>query len=229
MKPFALLAVVAVAFGLTLPLNPGAWNVYHYGYLKPFHPIALPNGGWEFAFPIGSNPPLYGCPYWTPCDNFLGYVNTAFHYPSGHKKGVPLTGTIYMTAQTAVTGNPIYYSQSSSDNDGDYPSHARPYIDTGGNGEFDRWFASNGDPAFAFQLDQGLGNVAIPIDPHNWISVYGRAGDEDSTTLAGFNKAFGNIKLIGFVMGGGYFYGHAVNVLHDSGTSRFQLLGYSVQ
>jgi len=57
--------------------------------------------------------------------------------------------------------------------------------------------------------------------------VFGKRGDYDDAAMEGFLGALQHLNRVGFVFGGGCFYGHGVNVIR--GTARFILIHYSIK
>ena len=54
-----------------------------------------------------------------------------------------------------------------------------------------------------------------------------KKGDYDVATTAGFVQALRQLGNVGFVFGGGCYYGHGVNI--SGGTARFTLSHYSIK
>jgi hypothetical protein len=71
-----------------------------------------------------------------------------------------------------------------------------------------------GAPAEALFKQPTSDNVTmtVPLTPDQWSSVYGKPGNLNATTLAGFHDALTNLGHVGMTFGGGYFAGHGVNV-----------------
>jgi hypothetical protein len=68
--------------------------------------------------------------------------------------------------------------------------------------------------------------MTVPLTPDQWSSVYGKPGNLNATTLAGFHDALTNLGHVGMTFGGGCFAGHGVNV--SGGSARFALISYSI-
>ena len=83
-------------------------------------------------------------------------------------------------------------------------------------GEYNRWWSSE-----AAELKDGAFEILIPIEPNRWSSVYGKAGDANSSSLKGFWNTFKKKSWLGLTFGGGCFYGHGVRM--SSGSARFEL------
>jgi hypothetical protein len=127
-----------------------------------------------------------------------------------------------ITVEVITTGHPTFNYEMSPDNTCIYPANARPIIDTGGDGEFDRWWSN---PRTYNLTVGGTVTLTIPLRPHDWSSVFGKVGDQDATTMAGFEQALKNANHLGMTFGGGCFFGHGVNV--SGGTAQFKILTFS--
>jgi hypothetical protein len=88
--------------------------------------------------------------------------------------------------------------------------------------EFYRWFSLSG-----VKLEEGSVDLTVPLSPDRWGSVFGKRGDHDGTAKSGFQQALQDLGNVGFVFGGGCFYGHGVNV--TGGSARFRTTEYSVR
>ncbi|WP_437991862.1 hypothetical protein [Sorangium sp. So ce145] len=195
--------------GLDVSLKAKDWFFY-YGNM-PNSPKALASGvGWYFDFPRDVDGPHY--------------------LYTTHAK--PITANnLTMTLQVVITsGSPTFDPADTT---------VRPYIQREGDNwtgtgeyQFYRWWSnpiafrlewwSNSDP----QLRIGITNLIVPLKPDHWSSVLGRRGDEDASTLAGFQSALKNVQKVGMTFGGGGSFGHGVTV--SGGTVRFILTDYSV-
>jgi hypothetical protein len=71
------------------------------------------------------------------------------------------------------------------------------------------------------------GVVTVALKPEQCVSVLGKHGDYNESTRAGFHQALRDLGNVGFVFGGGCFYGHGVNVI--GGSARFLATEYFVQ
>jgi hypothetical protein len=79
----------------------------------------------------------------------------------------------------------------------------------------------------AYELAAGSADLTAPLTPDQWTSVFGKKGDYSSPAEVGFAQALQNLANVGFVFGGGCYYGHGVNV--SGGTARFTLKEYSIK
>jgi hypothetical protein len=61
--------------------------------------------------------------------------------------------------------------------------------------------------------------VAI-TDPGQWSNVNGQFGNQDLTTLAGYQDVINNLGNVGMTFGGGCFLGHAVEIEAQPADSR---------
>jgi hypothetical protein len=112
---------------------------------------------------------------------------------------------------------------------GDTPSTCRLYLQATGDNlsgqgayEYYRWWAR----ANGMVLKDGTFTTIVALNPENWADVWGRPGDESVATQAGFAHALANVEFIGFTCGGGYSFGHGVNM--ESGRATFTVTIFSV-
>jgi len=84
---------------------------------------------------------------------------------------------------------------------------------------FYRWFSI---PTVV--LANGTFTLTVPIDPSQWIDVWGRPG---SASPADFIAAMSNIANLGMTFGGGCFAGHGVWL--TAGSARMSVRSYSAQ
>ena len=180
------------------------------------HPIAV-GGGWYFDFPAAS------CGGADVCS--VHYVSTPV------SMSVTTSGHVNAVFQITTRGTPIFNYRLKPNNTCDYPAHARFYLqrkrdDLSGRGEYEyyRWFSND----VAYELGAGgSANLTAALTPDQWTSVFGKKGDHDSAATLGFVQALQNLANVGFVFGGGCYYGHGVNV--SGGTARFTLRQYSIE
>jgi hypothetical protein len=85
--------------------------------------------------------------------------------------------------------------------------------------EYWRWWS---DPV-AFQLAPRAAELTAALMPEQWVSVFGKRGDFDASSKAGFG-GYSADRNVGFTFGGGCFFGHGVNVI--DGTARFNATEY---
>ena len=195
-------------------LSAQAWNI-QYSPGMSAHPIAVA-GGWYCDFPAPS------CGSAQVCS--VHYVSTAV------QMSVTMGGHVNAVFEVNTTGTPVFNYQLNRDNVCDYPAHVRFYLqrtgdDLSGRGqyEFYRWFSNE----VAYELVAGSANLTAALMPDQWTSVFGKKGDYDSAANVGFVQGLQDLVNVGFVFGGGCFYGHGVNV--SGGTARFTLRQYSVE
>jgi hypothetical protein len=132
------------------------------------------------------------------------------------------------TMSLVVTGTPIFNFMTEPGNTCPTPpASARPFFlaNNDWSGEFGRWWSN--PSAYTLSADSAPVVLTVPLTPDRWSSVYGRFGNEDATTLVGWNDAISHVTGIGLTFGGGCFFGHGVNV--SGGTARFRLEGLTVQ
>ena len=161
-------------------------------------------GALEFSFPVVTF--------------VAGRDQGSVHYLETSHNG-SIAGTMSITVEVITTGHPTFNYELNPDNTCVFPAHARPIIDTGGPGEFDRWWSN---PVGYDLTVGGTMTLTIPLRPHNWSSVFGKVGDQDASTIAGFDQALENANYLGVTFGGGCFFGHGVNV--SGGTAQFKIL-----
>jgi len=194
-------------------LSAQVWNIQYSPGMSP-HPIAVA-GGWYFDFPAPS------CGSAEVCS--VHYVSTPVRMP------VTTSGHVNALFQITTTGSPVFNYRLNPGNTCDYPAHTRFYLqragdDLSGRGkyEFYRWFSNE----MAYELATGSANLTAALSPDQWTSVFGKKGDHDTAANVGFVQALQNLANVGFVFGGGCYYGHGVNV--SGGTARFSLQEYSI-
>jgi hypothetical protein len=196
-----------------ISLSAEAWNI-QYSPGMPAHPTAVEEG-WYFDFPAPS------CGWADVCS--VHYVTTSV------QMSVKTSGHVNAALQISTSGAPIFHYRLKPDNTCDYPAHARFYLqrkrdDLSGRGEYEfyRWFSND----VAYKLATGSAKLTAALAPDQWTSVFGKKGSHDSATEVGFVQALQNLANVGFVFGGGCYYGHGVNV--SGGTARFTLREYSI-
>jgi hypothetical protein len=221
-----LLPVAALAIGAStdpwpsppttsqISLSAEAWNI-QYSPGMPAHPTAVA-GGWYFDLPAPS------CGRADVCS--VHYVSTPV------QMSVTTRGHVNSAFQISSSGTPIFHYRLKADNTCDYPAHARLYLqrkgdDLSGRGEYEfyRWFSND----VAYELAAGSAKLTAALTPDQWTSVFGKKGDYHPTATIGFVQALQNLANVGFVFGGGCYYGHGVNV--SGGTARFTLSEYSIK
>ena len=211
---FLILGLVARVASSSPPPAPGpvsmqaaAWNI-RYSPSMPAHPSAV-DGGWYFDFP--------SCNGTNACS--VNYVMVPV--------GLSASTSVRAVFQIATTGAPTFHYKLQADNTCDYPAHVRFILQRSGDdltakSEFYRWFSLSG-----FKLEEGSADLTVPLSPDQWVSVFGKRGNYNESARTGFQQALGNLGNVGFVYGGGCFYGHGVNVI--GGSARFLVTEYSMK
>lgn len=164
--------------------------------------FVIPKPGWFFIFPqIGGN---------------VNYITTPY--------ATMLAGSLEMTLEVAVVEAPSFDYGFGPKNPCLTPASVRLYFEqrAGFYIEHGRWWAHS----VAFELKNGKATLSVPLDPSNWLSVYGKHADLNAATLAGFTKAKTNVGAVGMTFGGGCFYGHGVSVFN--GTAVFIMKSFKV-
>jgi len=141
------------------------------------------------------------------------------------QEAVSISGTLTMTVEVTVVGDPIFNWQSESDNTCYWaPATVRPFFEgTHNTNTTGRWWAI---PPNDYVLAPGSMVITVPLTPANWSDVNGQNGASSSQTIAGFADSLNNLSMIGMTFGGGCFYGHGVNV--SGGTAEFRVLDYRI-
>jgi hypothetical protein len=188
-------------------MNAAAWNIL-YSPSMPAHPDVA-NGGWYFDFP--------SCGGSSTCS--VNYVTVPVNLAA--------TESVRAVVRIATSGSPVFHYKLSAKNTCESPAHVRFILqrksdDLSARSEFYRWFSSSG-----VKLEEGSADLTVPMAPDQWVSVFGKRGNHDEAAGSGFQQALGNLGNVGFVFGGGCFYGHGVNVI--GGSARFLATSYSVK
>ena len=173
-------------------------------------------GTWYFDFPVDPNYPA--CIASQNC-NSVGYVTETHSGPVSH--------SVSMTFQIVTTGAPVFNYVMESDNTCNTPATVRLFLERKNDDlaeEFYRWWAN--PVGYELQPTSGDVTMTVPLTPDQWSSVYGKIGNYNATTLAGFQDVLTNLGRAGMTFGGGCFFGHGVNV--SGGTARFVLISYSI-
>ncbi len=137
----------------------------------------------------------------------------------------PLTGYSTLTLTLGTTGTGSFYYQFDPDNcPSCYPAHVRAYIERQGDNGVAQNFRWWSDDPYSYELDAfGTVTLVIPFDPAVWSNVNGQSGTQQP---AGFAAALAHPMQIGVTFGGGYFFGHGVNV---DAPAQFVLESMSIQ
>jgi hypothetical protein len=197
----------------SLTLTPSAWTTIDTARI---HLVQTPEGWLAFDFPVVPADP------YAANDSTMNYLYT---------KRSRITATqqhnVVITMVAVPTSGAPVFNFRQTGNECTSPATARPFFwsDSGSKwGEFQRWWSN----PTAYQLQAGGEHtVTVPLNPGAWSSVFGKRGDFDEASLAGFTEAIATMKHVGVTFGGGCFFGHGVNV--SGGTARFILKSYAIE
>ena len=220
-----------------ISLDPDDWSI-RFSIGMPPKPTTNSAGGWFFDFPVHATGTFDDCNTTTCVTPGPEAVATSccesIHYLTvPYVTALPAGQSLKATIDIATTGNAVFLHQTQPGNCGAPATvrffvqvlenrHPPPYVMIA---EFARWWSN--PVALTLQDTGGPVVLVAPIDPSQWSSVYGRRGDEDADTLAGFNEAMQNHDGIGFTFGSCGF-GHGVG-LAAGGTARFTLTDLRVE
>lgn len=185
-----------------LSLDPAKWSLLggrHRADLSvidnPIYPNFL-SGALSLDFPADTN----------PGDGFItvNYLTTLYTLPMLGKAAISVDIDMVMSGATHFE-----WKTAANNLDSTTPAKFRFmfWSDERYTGmESGRWFSN----PTAFQLDQGgAARMTVPLTPDRWSNVYGKFG---SQVPAQFQQALGHPTKLGFVMGGGWFFGHGVYI-----------------
>ena len=135
-----------------------------------------------------------------------------------------VNGSLSISVQITTTGPVMFNYMTEPFNTCATPASVRPFIWANRNsfGEFDRWWSNPGN----LPLGPGSATLKVQLEPDRWSSVNGKLGNADSAAQAGFSNALKNVSSLGLTFGGGYFFGHGINV--QGGSARFAIVSYQV-
>jgi hypothetical protein len=206
------------AAGGGISMVASAW-VFQFSAAVPENPTQA-GEGWYFDFPTDC-----------PINPTLGYKPCSVnHLVTAYDGAIADGKAISTTYQIDVTGLPIFnYLINPNNTCGPgSPGTVRLYFQQAGDNlsgigayEFHRWFST------PVPLIPGANTLSAVLDGANWISVYGKRGN-DPDAAAGFTGAIADVANIGMVFGGGCFAGHGV-IIQGSGTARFIMNSYALQ
>jgi len=187
----------------------------------PASPVAVEHG-WTFAFPSTTKV----CP---------GAQCPSVHYVVTPSPLLHVGQKVTMIGQVTASDNAVFnHLIEGTDNNtaGGMPSTCRLFLQEAGDNlfgrgayEYYRWWARADENGII--LRNGPFATVVALRPGDWVSVGGRAGDESAETQAGFANALANVAFVGFTCGGGYSYGHGVNM--ESGTGTFTVIAFDVR
>lgn len=177
--------------------------------------------GWALSFPTETD----ACP---------GATCPSVHYVVTRSPTVHAGQILKMTGEIVASDDAVFnHVIEGSDNNvaEGLPSACRLYLQRAGDNfsargqyEYFRWWART--DAGAVVLKNGPFSATVVLDPENWRDVWGRLGSESAATEGGFNGALANVAYIGFTCGGGYSYGHGVNM--GRGKAEFIMTAFNV-
>ena len=192
---------------VSVSLNADNWDIA-YSQGVPPHPIANPGGGWYFDFPVGK-------------DGIHLVTTKVSGYASSEMQATveitALSGALFdFTKEPANTcptppASHLYFQRRGDDRTG--------YGAT----EFYRWFSNPNK----LVLKAGKVTLAVPFDPAQWPSVFGKFGNANAEANKGFKAALKDVANVGSTFGGGCFFGHGAFV--TNGTARFIVTEFKVK
>jgi hypothetical protein len=193
------------------------WSI-QYSPSMPSTPTAGGPGTWYFDFPTDPNYPA--CVYNpdTLCHS-VNYVTNSYTESVSHN--------VSMTFQILTTGAPTFNYMMETGNTCATSATVRLFLERKNDDltqEFYRWWSN--PTVYDLQPTPGNITLSVPLTPDQWSSVFGRFGNQNATTLKGFQDALGDLGHVGMTFGGGCFFGHGVNI--SGGTARFALISYTV-
>jgi hypothetical protein len=138
-----------------------------------------------------------------------------------------------MTGQIVASADAFFnHVIEGNDNNiaGGDPSACRFYLQRVGDNlsargkyEYFRWWARMDTGAVV--LKNGAFSANVILNPENWLDVWGHVGNETAATQAGFDSAIADVANVGFTCGGGYSYGHGINMKY--GKAEFIVRSFS--
>lgn len=145
-------------------LNNRAWDI-EYSNGVPHRPFKL-NNGWYFNFPQNSGH-----------INFIRYQNNKPLSLNKNTNGLSL----YMRVQMIVTPGSSFFYKFEEANTCDVPASTRICLIKNMYGNLNRWFSTQ-----SIQLQNGIFELEVPLQPQYWSSVFGNRGDESKKNKRGF-------------------------------------------
>jgi hypothetical protein len=203
----------------------------HYPLPPRLDPFSLAASQWAWTAYEGPAPPLTNdatgaLTFEFPVipDFVVGTDQGSVNYLEAvRQQPLPAGGWLSITLEVIPTGPVVFNYSNEPDNTCIFDAHARPIIDTGGNGQYDRWWSNS----IAYDLTTGgTVTLTIPLAPDHWSSVFGLVGTANAQAQAGFTAALQNVQYLGLTFGGGCFYGHGVSV--SGGTAQFRLINFLI-
>jgi hypothetical protein len=193
---------------ISLAANQWSWTAYQ-GFAPPLTNDAT--GALTFEFPV------------IP-DFVVGTDQGSVNYLEAVRaEPLPDGGWLSITLEVIPTGPVVFNYDNEPGNTCIFDAHARPIIDTGGNGQYDRWWSN----PIGYDLTTG-GTVTLTISlaPDHWSSVFGQLGNANAQAETGFTAALQNVQFLGLTFGGGCFFGHGVSV--SGGTAEFRVINFLI-
>jgi hypothetical protein len=198
-----LAAVSALAVESSAPAqvsqSAADWHIKYSPDMPP-KPTSNPDGGWFFAFPSVASPFDY--------TQYLPHTPPSVHYvTTDYKTPLAETNSVSMTLTVTASADAVFNYQMEASNNGPTPATVRFYFsdqnDKGG--EYDRWWSN----PTGYALQPGTATLTVSFSPANWSDVFGNFG---TSNPAAFDHALSHVTDIGVTFGGGYFFGHGVNI-----------------
>lgn len=228
---FAALAIALAACsggGNSPPPPPPSVNGWALYYSPGGVISAAPGALFSITFPANSS----ACP--SPAGTTaLGCLH--IDYVTMASPALNAGQTITLTGSIAASADAVFNHFTATDNTAaGHPSACRIFFSERGDNlsgqgayAYYRWWAN--DPADVV-LQNGTFSVSAVLSPGaggGWTSVEGEQATNSAAATAGFAQAMANPDQIGFTCGGGYYYGHGVNM--SSGTGTMTVTAYTVQ
>jgi len=193
----------------SLAMDPNSWDI-QFSREQPPHPLGVPEG-WYFDFSL--EPVNFDCNSNPTCG--------AIHYITQPRYGKMAGTAMVMMFNVVSSGSPVYQYKLKPDNTCESAATVRLFFQ--GNAGDNRWWSN---PAAGI-LKSGMQTLLTPLDdPSKWSNAGGIYGNQAAVM---FEAAKSGVARIGMTFGGGCFFGHGVNVLEGSGTSRFIATKFMIQ
>ncbi len=190
-------------------VNPAMWRVHH----RDLDGVPPSKGkiGITFDLPVSPLPDPNATPPWA------GYLMYEVN------QGKPIIGTnlVYRFGAVIAPGTIFNYMSDPNNLQGPTPAAIHPIIkrtpfpDAGAS---DRWWSTKSFTIKDMSLNEELD---VSLDPSEWTDVTGVKASNDPINLAMFKQSIAKACCLGLTFGGGWFYGHGVNV--SSGSCAFNL------
>ena len=217
---FMLVCPCARAQVWTAPMDAAKWTVWYKD--MSFAPTQG-TGSMSFAFPSTT---WCGTPGTAGSD--CGENYGAFTIDYAAKKSLSISGTLTATLQVQTApANPLIPVSFDWETEADNtcfttPATTRFYIQEWVNSPnvalTRRWYSKS---AYVLQDSGGIVTLAVPLLVEDWQDVY------NDGNAKGFAATLANVNRIGFVAGGGCFFGHGVSV--SGGSATFKLVSFGTQ